>query len=43
VVRVLQADGMSQNEIHCRLVSVYGQNICSQEEMSVWHIKFNDG
>jgi hypothetical protein len=29
VVRFLQAEGVSENEIHCRLVSVYAENVFS--------------
>jgi hypothetical protein len=35
VVRFLQADGVSQSEVHLRLVSVYGQNVFSRKEVSV--------
>jgi hypothetical protein len=42
VVRFLQAEGVSQSEIHRRLVSVYGQNVFSQNEVSVWCNKFKD-
>jgi hypothetical protein len=43
VVRFMQAEGVSQSRIHGRLVSVYGQNVCSRKEASVWCIKFKDG
>jgi hypothetical protein len=43
VVRFLQAEGVSQTKIHRRLVSVYGQNVFSQKEVSVWCNKFEDG
>jgi hypothetical protein len=42
VIRFLQAEGMGQGEIHRRLVSVYGQNVVSQKEMSVWCNKLKD-
>jgi hypothetical protein len=32
VVRFLQAGGVSQSEIHRRLVSVYGQNVFGQRK-----------
>jgi hypothetical protein len=35
VVRFLQAERMSQSEIHRRLVSVYGQNVLSWKEECV--------
>jgi hypothetical protein len=35
VVRFLQAEGVSQSEIHRRLVSVYGQKVFRQKEVSV--------
>jgi hypothetical protein len=35
VVRFLQAEEVSQSEIHCRLMSVHVQNIFSQKEVSV--------
>jgi hypothetical protein len=45
VVWFLQAEGVSQREIHCRLVSVYGQNVFRQKymcgainfRMAEWH------
>jgi transposase len=43
VARFLQAEGVSQSEIHRRLVSVYGQNVFSRKEVSVWCNKFKDG
>jgi hypothetical protein len=43
VVRFLQVEGMSLGEIHCRQVSVYGQNVFSRKEVSVYYIKFKDG
>lgn len=43
VVRFLQAEGVSQSKIHCRLVSVYGQKVFSRKEVSVWCNKFKDG
>jgi hypothetical protein len=42
VVRFLQAE-VSQNEIHCRLVSAYGQNVFRLKEVFVWCNKFTDG
>jgi hypothetical protein len=42
VVRFLQAEGLSESKIHHRLVSVYGQNVFSQKEVSVWCKKFKD-
>jgi hypothetical protein len=36
VVRFLQAEGVSQSKIHRRLMSVYGQNVFSRKEVSVW-------
>jgi hypothetical protein len=42
VIRFLQAEGVSQSEIRRRSLSVYGQKVFSQEEMSVWFNKFND-
>jgi hypothetical protein len=41
VVRFLPA-GVSQSEIHRRLVSIYGQNVLSRKEESVWCNKFID-
>jgi hypothetical protein len=41
VVTLLEAEGVSQNEIHHRLVSVYSQKVFSQKE--VWCNKFKDG
>jgi hypothetical protein len=35
VVRFLQAEGVCQSESHCRLVSVYGQNVFSRKEVSL--------
>jgi hypothetical protein len=35
VVRFLQAEGMSQSEINRRLVTVYGQKVFSQKELSI--------
>jgi hypothetical protein len=34
VVRFLQAVGASQSEIHCRLVTVYGQKVLHRKEAS---------
>jgi hypothetical protein len=42
-VRFLQVEGVSQGKIHHRLVSVYGLNVFSQKEESVWCNKFKDG
>jgi hypothetical protein len=41
LVRFLHAEGVSQ--IHHRLVSVYGQNVFSQTEVSVQCGQFKDG
>jgi hypothetical protein len=41
-IRFLHA-GVSQCEIHHGLVSVYGQNVFSQKEVSVRCSKFKDG
>jgi transposase len=43
VVRFLHAEGVSQSEIHHRLVSVYGQNVFSRKEVAVWCNKFKHG
>jgi histone-lysine N-methyltransferase SETMAR len=43
VVRLLQAEGVSESKIHRRLVSVYGQNLFNRKEPSVWCNKFKDG
>jgi hypothetical protein len=43
LVRFLRAEGLSQNEILSRLVSVYGQNVFSQKEVFVWCNKFKNG
>jgi hypothetical protein len=43
VVRFLQAKEVSQSEIHCRLVSVYDQNVFNGKKVSVWCQKFKDG
>jgi hypothetical protein len=43
VVRLLQVEGVSQSKIHLRLMSVCGQNVFSQKEVSVWCNKFKDG
>jgi hypothetical protein len=43
VVRFLHVEGVSQSEIHCKLVSVYGQNVFSRKEVAVWCNKFKDG
>jgi hypothetical protein len=42
-VRHLQAGGVSQSEIHRRLVSVYDQNVFSRKEVTVWCNKFKYG
>jgi hypothetical protein len=38
----LQAEGVSQNEIHHSLVNVYGQKVCNRKEVSMWCNKFDD-
>jgi hypothetical protein len=38
----LQAEGVSQNEIHRNLVNGYGQKLSNQNEVSVWCNKFKD-
>jgi hypothetical protein len=43
VVRFYQAEGVSQSEIHRRLVSVYDQNVFSGKEVFVWCNKFKHG
>jgi hypothetical protein len=43
VIWFLQAEGVSQSEIHCRSVRVYGQNVFSRKEVSVWCNIFKDG
>jgi hypothetical protein len=43
VVRFLQAQGASVSEIHRGSASVYGQNVFSQQQVSVWCNKFKDG
>lgn len=43
VARFLQAEGVGQNEIHCRLVSVCGKKVWSRKEVSVWCNKVEDG
>jgi hypothetical protein len=43
VVRFLQAEGVSQSEIHRRLVNGYGWKVFSRKEVSVWCNKFRDG
>jgi hypothetical protein len=43
VVRFLQAEGVSQNKIHSRLLSAYGQNVSSRWRLSVWLNKFKYG
>jgi hypothetical protein len=43
VVRFLQAEGASLSEIHCSLVTVYGQDVFRQMEVSVWCNKFKGG
>jgi hypothetical protein len=40
VVRFLRAEGVIQSETHCRLVSVYGQNVPSRKEVPLWCNKF---
>jgi hypothetical protein len=42
VVRFLQAEGVSEREIHRRLVSVYGQNVFIRKELSACCNKFKD-
>jgi hypothetical protein len=42
MVRFSQAEEVHQTEIHCRLVSVYRQNVFSQEEVSVCFKTFKD-
>jgi hypothetical protein len=36
------ASRVSQSEVHRRLVSVYGQNVFSRKEVSLWCYKFQD-
>jgi hypothetical protein len=43
VVRFLQAERVSQGEIHRRLESVSGQNVSSRKEVFLWGKKFKDG
>jgi hypothetical protein len=43
VFRYLQVERVSESKFHQRLVSVYGQNVFSQKEVSVWCNKFKDG
>jgi hypothetical protein len=43
VVRFLHAEGVSQSEIHRRLVSVYSEEVFSRKVLSVWCNKFKDG
>jgi hypothetical protein len=40
--QVLQAEVVSQSEIHCRLVSVHDQNVFSWKEVSLWWNKFKN-
>jgi hypothetical protein len=42
VVIFLQAEGVSQNKSHSKLVSVYGQKVFSQKEVSCCN-KFKNG
>jgi transposase len=42
VLRFLQAEGVSQREIHRRFVNVYDQNVFSRKAVSVWCKKFKD-
>jgi hypothetical protein len=42
-IRILQAEAVSQSQILHRLMCVYGQNVFSQKEVSVWCNKFKDG
>jgi predicted DNA-binding protein YlxM (UPF0122 family) len=42
MVRFLHADGMSQSKIHRRLASVYGYNVFSRMEVSVWCNTYKD-
>jgi hypothetical protein len=43
VVRFLQAEGMSQSEIHLRLANTYERKFFSRKEMLVWCNIFKDG
>jgi hypothetical protein len=43
VVRLLQAEGASQSEIHRRLVSVVQPERFQLKKVSVWCNKFKDG
>jgi hypothetical protein len=43
VVRFLLLEGLSQSEIHCSLVSIYGKHIFSQKEVSVSYNKLKVG
>jgi hypothetical protein len=42
VVRFLQAEGVHESKINCRLVSVYGQNVFHQKEVPVWRKLHNE-
>jgi hypothetical protein len=43
MIRLLQAERVSQSEIRLRSLSVYGQKVFSQKKVSVWCIEFKDG
>ncbi|KAF2905361.1 hypothetical protein ILUMI_00810 [Ignelater luminosus] len=43
LIRFLQAEGVNQRKIHRRLQGVYGLNVLSRKEVSVWCKKFEDG
>jgi hypothetical protein len=42
VARFSQAEGVHESEIHCRLISVYRQNVFIQKEVSVCFKTFKD-
>lgn len=43
VIRYLNAKGMSAVEIHCEIVSVYGENIMSRQHVTKWVRNFTFG
>jgi hypothetical protein len=43
VIRFLNAKQKSPTEIHKEVVEVYGENVISRKEVSVWCNQFKDG
>lgn len=43
VTRLLQAEGVDQNKIHCSLQGAYEPKVLSRDEVNVWCQKFKYG